>query len=472
MTDRPTRHACPNCDRLKAKLAALEARQAKLEDELAKAKKNSSNSSKPPSSDIVNPLPKSSKRGRRKKRKRGGQPGHPRHERRPFLPEEIDVTWIHYFDGCPCCGGKLVDTDEPFKVLQQVEIKRIPIHVEEHQRRTQRCTKCEKAHLIAWPEDLQQAGLVGSRLTVLIGYLKSACHMSYSSIRKFLRDVVGVTISRGQLRKLVGKVSESLLDPYEQLLAILPEQEALNVDETGHKDNGQRLWTWCFRASLFTVFKISPSRGSDVLLETLGKEFDGLLGCDYFSAYRKYMRLNDNVTVQFCLAHFIRDVKFLVEHPDQKNREHGARLLVHFRKLFHVFHRRDEYATETSFRNALTRIQRDIAYDAIMTAPNTREANNLGERFCNHFDSFFSFITTPGIDPTNNLAEQAIRFVAIHRRLTQGTRSRDGQTWCERIWTAIATCAQQGRNLFEYLELAMQAQLCGAPAPSLVPNTS
>ena len=221
-----------------------------------------------------------------------------------------------------------------------------------------------------------------------------------------------------------------------------------------------------------TVFKISPSRGSDVLLETLGKEFDGLLGCDYFSAYRKYMRLNDNVTVQFCLAHFIRDVKFLVEHPDQKNREHGARLLVHFRKLFHVFHRRDEYATETSFRNALTRIQRDIAYDAIMTAPNTREANNLGERFCNHFDSFFSFITTPGIDPTNNLAEQAIRFVAIHRRLTQGTRSRDGQTWCERIWTAIATCAQQGRNLFEYLELAMQAQLCGAPAPSLVPNTS
>ena len=142
--------------------------------------------------------------------------------------------------------------------------------------------------------------------------------MSYSSIRKFLRDVVGVTISRGQLRKLVGKVSESLLDPYEQLLAILPEQEALNVDETGHKDNGQRLWTWCFRASLFTVFKISPSRGSDVLLETLGKEFDGLLGCDYFSAYRKYMRLNDNVTVQFCLAHFIRDVKFLVEHPDHQ----------------------------------------------------------------------------------------------------------------------------------------------------------
>ncbi len=192
------------------------------------------------------------------------------------------ITWIQFYEGCPCCGGDLVETNEPPKRLQQIEIKQIPIHVAEHQRLIQRCTKCKKVHLAPWPEDLKQAGLVGPRLTVLIDYLKSACHMSYSSIRKFLRDVVCVTISRGQLRKLVGKVSESLLEPYEQLVAMLPKEDRLNVDETGHKDNGQRLWTWCFRASLFTVFKISPSRGSDVLLEMLRKEFDGLLGCDYF----------------------------------------------------------------------------------------------------------------------------------------------------------------------------------------------
>jgi transposase len=80
------------------------------------------------------------------------------------------------------------------------------------------------------------------------------------------------------------------------------------------------MWTWCFRASLFTLFKISPSRGSQVLVDVLGTEFDGVLGCDYFSAYRKYMRLNENVLVQFCLAHLIRDIKFLAEHPDPRNR--------------------------------------------------------------------------------------------------------------------------------------------------------
>jgi transposase len=287
-----------------------------------------------------------------------------------------------------------------------------------------------------------------------------------------LRDVAGVTISRGQLTKLVAKVSDSLLDPYEQLLALLPSEDCLNVDETGHKDNGQRLWTWCFRASLYTVFKISPSRSSAVLLEVLGEEFNGVLGCDYFGAYRKYMRLNDNVLVQFCLAHFIRDVKFLAEHPNKKNRQQGERLLEHFRKLFRTIHRRAEYASEATFQRALLRIRDDLIYTAVAESPGTPEADNLGDRFVDHFESFFTFITTPGIEPTNNLAEQAIRFVAIHRRMTQGTRGKAGQSWCERIWTAVVTCTQQGRSLFEYLNEAVSAHFLGQPAPSLVPDTS
>jgi hypothetical protein len=89
----------------------------------------------------------------------------------------------------------------------------------------------------------------------------------------------------------------------------------------------------------------------------LGKEFEGTLGCDYFSAYRKYMK-DFHVTVQFCIAHLIRDIKFL---------------------------------------------------------------------------------TTPGMDPTNNVAEQAIRFIVIDRLVTQGTRSTKGQRANERLWTVIAT---------------------------------
>jgi hypothetical protein len=212
-----TNQGCSECAKLRAEVQELNARLAELEAKLAKVLKNSSNSSKPPSSDITNPPPKPGKQasGSGKKRKRGGQPGHPRHTRPPFQADEIDDTWIHYYTGCPCCGGTLVNSDEPPKIMQQVEIQALPIHVEEHQRFNQCCQNCGKVSLVPWPEDLQRAGLVGPRLTTLIGFLKSACHMSFSCIRKYLRDVVGVTISRGQLRKLVSKVTDSLQDPYE-----------------------------------------------------------------------------------------------------------------------------------------------------------------------------------------------------------------------------------------------------------------
>lgn len=474
----PETHECPNCERLSRRVADLEARLtvianelAKTQAELAKARKNSATSSKPPSSDIVKP-PQKQPKGKRGKRKRGAQPGHPRHQRTPFSEEQLDQAWEYRLDNCPCCHGDLKDLDQPPKRLQQVDLRILPVVIEEHRGIAQWCEKCQRVHYGALPEELVRAGLIGPRLTAFVGFLKGACHMSFSAIRKLFRDVLKMPVSRGLLAKVVAKISASLKDPYEELLRLLPEQDSLNVDETGHKDQGQRLWTWCFRASLFTLFKISPSRGSDVLLEVLGREFDGVLGCDYFSAYRKYMRLNENVTLQFCLAHFIRDVKFLAEHPNPKNREYGQRLIEDLRKLFRTIHRRHEFASEAAFRASLERISADICWDAFMESPGTRESENIAERFRLNTEGFFLFITTPGIEPTNNLAEQAIRFVAIHRRVTQGTRGQTGQTWCERIWTVIGTCAQQGRSVFEFIHDTVVAFLNGREAPSLAPDTS
>ena len=74
------------------------------------------------------------------------------------------------------------------------------------------------------------------------------------------------------------------------------------------------------------------------------------------------------------------------------------------------------------------------------------------------------------MEPTNNLAEQAIRFVVIDRLITQGTRSERGNRWCERIWTVIATCTQQGRSVFEYLEAAVTAWFAGTEPPMLLPG--
>jgi transposase len=460
MAERDSRTGCPQCQRLEARVAELEA-------QLAKAQKHSGNSSKPPSSDIVKP-PKSGPKG--KKRCRGGQPGHPRHERPAFTTEQLTAPPQEYsLDLCPDCGGTLKNAAAAPQVIQQVEIVVQPIHIEEHRGRAYWCPRCRQVHYAALPPEVVKAGLVGPRLTALVGFLKGVCHASFSTIRKFLRDVVGVTISRGQLAKVVQKVSASLEQTYEELLGALPQAARLQVDETGHPDQGDRLWTWCFRAPLYTLFKIDPSRGSDVLVAVLGEEFNGLLGCDYFSAYRKYMK-NFGVVVQFCLAHLIRDVKFLVEHPNAANRRYGQMLLEHLRKLFGIIHCRESYASDASFRRTLAAVRNALVRDAILELPDTREAGNLADRFVEHLDSYFRFITTADVEPTNNLAEQAIRFVAIHRRLTQGTHGPAGQRWCERIWTVLATCSQQGRSVFEFLCQAVAAHFQQLPAPSLARN--
>lgn len=446
------------------RIAALERQVAQLAAQVATLSKNSSNSSKPPSSDIVKP-PKPPPSSGRKRRRIGGQPGHPRHERSAFPPEQIDAIRTYRLDRCPDCGGRLKPLADP-RVIQQVEIVRKPARIVEHRAHAYRCTHCGKAQDAAMPAQVIKCGLIGPDLTAWVAYLKGVCHASFSTVRKFLRDVVKVTVSRGQLAKLIGKVSAALADPHQALLDALPGQPRLNVDETGHKNNGQAWWTWCFRAELFTLFKIESSRGSQVLLRLLGEEFDGVLGCDYFSAYRKYMK-DFGVAVQFCLAHVIREVRFLLTLPDRVTRDYARRLLDALRQLFRVIHRREKM-TPKRFHCALEEARQTVLKIG-QCAPARREARNLAKRFRQHGAAYFQFITTPGVEPTNNLAEQAIRFVVIDRRITQGTRSETGRQWNERIWTTIATLTQQGRSVLEYLRDAIHAQIHNRRTPLLLP---
>ncbi len=467
---------CANCQRLqaevdslRAELEALRAVVAQLQRQLAAARKDSSNSSKPPSSDIVKP-PKPPPPPGQERRRPGGQPGHPSHQRVPFPPEMLaSVPTDYLLDACPSCGGHLLLTDdaEPI-VAQRVEIAAVPLEIHEHRSHPGWCPHCRKECYAPFPLSIERGGLAGPRLTTVIAYLKGACHASYSTIRKFVRDVIGLTISRGQLAKIIGKVSRALERPYEELLCDLPGQAALNVDETGHKHNGQQHWIWCFRAGLYTLFKIDPTRSADVLIEVLGKEFDGVLGCDYFSAYRRYHR-EFGVVLQFCLAHLIRDVKYLTTLPDARDRAYGEGLREALRDLFAVIHRRGEW-TEPEFRRRLGAARDEVLWRGTSSVPPTRAATNLAKRLEAHGDSYFRFITEPGIEPTNNLAEQAIRFVVIDRRITQGTRGERGDRWCERIWTVMATCSQQGRSVFAYLEAAVTAWFAGEEAPSLLPQ--
>ena len=162
--------------------AQLEATVARLQEQLAAARKDSSTSSKPPSSDIVKP-PKPEPPEGQERRRIGGQPGHPKHERAAFPPESINGASVDYrLDLCPCCGHDLqpMPTIVP-RVIQQVDIKDVPLEIQEHRGHPGWCSHCQKQFEAPLPIGIERGGLVGPRLTTVIAYLKGVCHASYST---------------------------------------------------------------------------------------------------------------------------------------------------------------------------------------------------------------------------------------------------------------------------------------------------
>jgi transposase len=447
---------------LQSDIRQLRADNQKLQDQIVRLQRNSSNSSKPPSSDIVKPQKKGT-RGGRHKRKIGGQKGHPRHERIPFAPDDIGP--ILPYELSPKQAQGLIPLDEWF-VLQQVDLVEKLYRVTEHRARKYLDPRTGRIVIAPLPVAVKAAGLVGPKLSALAAYQKGDCHMSYSTIQRFWNDVLKVPISRSQLVNVIQKASAAFASPYRELREALVQEPYVGADESGHKDWGEKLWTWCFRAARFTVFHIDPSRGSDVLKAILTETFGGVVGSDYFSAYHKYLA-DCGVLVQFCWAHLIRDIRFLAEHPDKSLARWGEKLLLWIRKLFDTWHRAEQ-RTQAGFARAMDRIRRGFL-QAVRRPPARSEAQTLADRFRGEqADNYFLFLTTPGIEPTNNQTEQAIRHIVIDRHITQGTRGKRGQRWCERVWTVIATCRQRSRRVFEFFCDALNAHFRQEAAPSLL----
>jgi transposase len=450
------------------KILELDTKVDELTAKVAKLSKNSTNSSKPPSSDITRPPDRAQRRrDKKKKRKKGGQLNHPKWQRQPYGPDE--VTPIEYtLTSCPDCAGPVEKlSDEPARILQQIGLATPAVEKTEHRAPAYWCSSCQCIHYAPIPAAAVKQGLFKPDISATICFLKYVGCVSLSGIKKYLYDVWGEKVTKGYIAKVIQKSSQALEPCYDELLKALPFQDVVNGDETGHKENGNKFWTWVFRSNIFTLFKISPSRGSDVLIDVLGKEFNGVLGCDYFSAYRKFMTDFD-VKIQFCLAHLIRDVKFLVDFPDPSVKRYGTKILDALRDLFHTIHDRERMSQER-FAAVLEEKKEAILKAGTGYVPARSEAENMAKRLRENGKSYFTFITTPQIDPTNNCAEQAIRFVVIYRKVSQGTRSEKGRIACERFFTVVATCARQGKSAFSFIKDAIEKHSAGLPPPSLLP---
>jgi transposase len=263
------------------RLKVIEAQQKEIEalkllvkgltEKIARLERNSTNSSRSPSSDITKPPKKEGEKGA--KRKQGAQKGHKKHERPPFPPEQIDHIIVHKLSQCPCCGGQLKLVKEKAETRQRIELVPKPYQITENQYNLYWCEDCQAYHSAPIAE--VDRNLFGPRLMAVTGYLKGRCHLSYTTLKAALNDIMGIKVSRGFLAGQIEAVSESIKKPYEEPAEHLPEAGHVHADETGRKESGKPEWVWMFRTAMVTVFRIAGKRGSEVLGEVLGKRVRG-----------------------------------------------------------------------------------------------------------------------------------------------------------------------------------------------------
>jgi len=436
-----------------------------LEEKIARLEKNSTNSSKPPSSDITKPDHEQRKPG---ERKIGGQAHHPGKSRNLIPPEKVDRREpVAALDKCPECGEALVLPQEPKELVDQtIELKAKPLEAIEYHRPGRWCNKCNMMHYPPLPEGVLEGQLCGPRLQALIAYMKGNLGASYTELSQFFSEALGLEISRGALCDIIKRTSSALEIPCQELQTQIPKQTRLNIDESGWYDCGKRYWVWLFCTESVALFSIQRSRGCKVLEEILGQTFQGAIISDFYSAYVKYA----NAVQQFCLAHLIRDIKFLTILPDPLTQNFGKDVLRCFQLIFEHWHHRDK-VTQQVFLKRSEKTQRRLFMLLTKALLPKGEALTMKKRLLKHWDSLFRFIHMPTLlQPTNNLAEQTMRFVVRIRRQTQGTRSEWGRIWCGRIMSVIATCRKQARSSWSFLLQAIKAKNFGSNFPSLLPT--
>jgi len=434
----------------------------RLKEKIARLEKNSSNSSKPPSSDIISPKP-STKNGR--KRKRGGQLGHRKHCRQPFTTEQIDSIIIHELTANEIRRKKLTPLDETESALQQIDLPDKFYNVIDHRVRLYKTRNgiVIKAKL---PKAIRKEGLFSSPMTAFVGYLKARCHMSYSTIEALFDDVMELGISQSYLVKCCNaKLSPALIPAYSAALDYIRNAPIVGTDETGHKDSGNKNWTWCQHANDVVFFRICNSRGSKVLFENLGEDFNSILLADFFSANRMFVRLTGS-KVQWCWAHLVRDIKFIAQLEIKNVQQWADRLLGIVKKMLKTWRKGK---TTKYFRKRLEDLKK-LFLSSVMRPPNHSECRKIKKRFAGSGrDGYFLFLEVDGVEPTNNSTEQKIRFVVLDRRVTQGTNSDAGMRFYERGWTVVASCICQGKNIFKFLTKSLKAHYANTQPPSILP---
>ena len=441
----------------------LEARVAHLERQL---NRTSRNSSLPPSLDppSVPPRPKKPQSGLSP----GGQPGHQGKNRRLVPLEQVDEIIDHWPERCRTCAHPFTENEHVDAATPQrhqvSELPRVAVTLTEHRLHRVRCPQCAAETRAQLPSDVPR-GAFGPGLQAAVVTFAIRNRVSRRDTAELLRELFGAELSTGTIDAIVQGAGEALKEPHARLGDHVRFAPSVNIDETGWRTAGGRRTLWAVLTGQEAVFRIAPDRHQREAEALLGPHFAGVACSDRWWAY-DYL---DPERRQLCWAHLIRDFTAHSEGPGTQ-KQFGLAGLEIAGRMFGVW---EEFRQDGDRARMLTRIGplkeelRALLTQAAQKSAKTKRYRIFANHLLKRWPALWTFTSVPGVEPTNNHAERALRGAVIYRRLSLGSQSVQGERTIERLLSASVTCRLQKRSLFAYLTDVLTAKIRGDPIPLL-----
>jgi transposase len=427
----------------------VEVQGRQIEELNARLNQNSTNSSRPPSSDS----PYKSKKPPKEKRKAGAKKGHKGHRQNMLTPTQ---TKLIQPEACSCGNAEFEDI-APYYTHQVIELPEIEMEVTHFVLHKGTCSRCGKMNKGLIPRE-HRTGF-GPRLSALIAEMAGTMADSRSNIQNFCESVLGFKISLGAIQKVIDRVSQAI-EPAYQAIGVQARGSSVNhIDETSWRQNGVLMWLWVMTSKMSAFFMIHSRRSWEAYQELI-QDWNGILISDGHKVYCKWVGLR-----QTCLAHLIRDAKGLAMNMNVEIMSFGLRARKELQCLCHMANAPPSDEDWEAFYGRLLKLIAQYRDDK-------NAAGTFARRLEREITHLWTFLEQEGVAPTNNHAERMIRFAVLWRKCSQGTSSEKGNRWVERILSIRQTCRLHSLKTYPILVDAIHQYFNGQqPDTSWVPQS-
>jgi transposase len=382
---------------------------------------SSKNSSQPPSRDQKGSLPSG-----RRKRRHGPPIGHEKHERK-FVAQADHTIELRAKSCCKCRADLSSEAGHLVKVNQITELPQAPAQVIEVRQYAVTCPQCGASRVEEPPAGMEMTRMFGSRLEATVVYYRQEQHMSYARTQKALRDLHQVEISQGGIDEIMKRAGKWAMGQVERIQATIRQSKVIHCDETSSRIDGANAWEWVFCTLTSVLHVIRRNRSAEVIRDIMGETQAEVWVSDCYAGQMKAPTQQH----QLCMAHQMRNLQSVVDTHPRLVWPKAMQAL--FRYAIQMHHQRNQISPE-QFWVQVARVERtcDRLLQQDLAPP---EAQKLQRRYRKYRSCLFVFLYRTDVEPTNNVAERALRHSVVHRKVVGGFRS----LWGTKTYTALAS---------------------------------